>query len=335
MLMCCMHGQAVALLASCVARPLGTPVLRSASPADPSVALPTRPCLAGLRVRAARAAPPAPQPRQQASEDQRVVMQALTSLLPAQQDAAGWAELATYVRHSSGGAAGRARAGSAGGVQLLSRLVAAAASRFPAEAEAAGLTERPLGPPPSMAVTAAPSMTATAAASPVGTPVGGVPAAAAAAAATMAAASGAAAAAAAERQRAEQSAAQQPTAQQPAVQIGFEMPGVTFVAETPAAAAALQQELGGSVRVVAAGQEAEEEEEAERAQWQLARRPMLLTVVVPGRDLPGELQMAQLPLGVNMVSEEDYTAAFEEQVRSRRVAGGTWETVGWGEHGVW
>lgn len=250
-------------------------------------------------------------------------MQALTSLLPAQQDAAGWAELATYVRHSSGGAGGRGRAGSAGGVQLLSRLVAAAASRFPAEAEAAGLTERPLGPPPSMAVTAAPSMTATAAASPVGTPVRSVPAAAAAAAAaTMAAASGAAAAAAAQRQRAEHSAVQQPAAQQPALQIGFEMPGVTFVAETPAAAAALQQELGGAVRVVAAGQEAEEEDEAERAQRQLARRPMLLTVVVPGRDLPDELQMVQPPLGLNLVSETDYTAAFEEQVRLKRVAWG-------------
>lgn len=40
-----MYGHAVALLACCVARSLGTPVLRSASPADPSAALPPRPAL--------------------------------------------------------------------------------------------------------------------------------------------------------------------------------------------------------------------------------------------------------------------------------------------------
>ncbi|KAL4856969.1 hypothetical protein ACK3TF_002667 [Chlorella vulgaris] len=74
------------------------------------------------------------------SADQHTVMQALSTLLPQQADATGWAELASYVRHSSssGGSSG-------GGVQLLSRLVAAAADRFPAEAEMAGLTERPLG----------------------------------------------------------------------------------------------------------------------------------------------------------------------------------------------
>lgn len=260
-------------------------------------------------------------------------MQALTSLLPAQQDAAGWAELASYVRHASGAAAGR-RGSSAGGVQLLSRLVAAAASRFPAEAEAAGLTERPLAPPPSMAHSAA----ATAAVSPVGTPAHGVPAAAVAAAATMAAATGAAAAAAAERQRAERQRAEQQRAeqQQPAEQQRAEQQRVewlraeqhrvieeasqpalvTFVAESPAAAAALQRELGDAVRVVADGQEAQEEAEVEA---ELARRQQsgllaLTMVVTPGRDWPPDLQMVQLPFGVTLATEEDYDAVFEEQV---------------------
>ena len=87
--------------------------------------------------------------------DQRAVMQALATLLPAQQDATGWAELARHVQRHAGS--------SGGGVQLLSRLVASAASQFPAEAEAAGLTERPLGPPPSAAATAAGSPSAAAA----------------------------------------------------------------------------------------------------------------------------------------------------------------------------
>ena len=83
------------------------------------------------------------------SSDQRAVMQALTALLPQQQDAAGWAELASVVgRASAAGSVGsRGSGGSGGGVQLLSRLVAAAADRYPAEAEAAGLTERPLANP--------------------------------------------------------------------------------------------------------------------------------------------------------------------------------------------
>ncbi len=256
------------------------------------------------------------------------MMQALTSLLPAQQYAAGWAELASYVRHASGAAAGR-RGSSAGGVQLLSRLVAAAASRFPAEAEAAGLTERPLAPPPSMAHSAA----ATAAVSPVGTPAHGVPAAAVAAAATMAAASGAAAAAAAERQRAEQQRAEQhqPVEQQRAEQQRVEwlraeqhrvieeasQPAlVTFVAESPAAAAALQRELGDAVRVVADGQQTQEEAEveAELARRQQSGLPALTMVVTPGRDWPPDLQMVQLPFGMTLATEEDYDAVFEEQV---------------------
>lgn len=80
--------------------------------------------------------------------DQRDVMQALTSLLPPQQDGVGWAELAAHVRSHRASAQ---RGGSGGGVQLLSRLVAAAASQFPGEAEAAGLTERPLAPLPTSA----------------------------------------------------------------------------------------------------------------------------------------------------------------------------------------
>jgi hypothetical protein len=68
-------------------------------------------------------------------------MQALASLLPQQGDARGWADLAAVAGRHAAGASG-------GGVRLLARLVAAAADRFPAEAEAAGLTERPLGPPP-------------------------------------------------------------------------------------------------------------------------------------------------------------------------------------------
>ena len=305
------------------------------------------------------------------------MMHALTSLLPAQQDGAGWAELANYVRHASSAPASR-RAGSGGGVQLLSRLVAAAASRFPAEAEAAGLTERPLAPPPSMAQSAAHSAAATAAVSPVGTPAHSVPAAAAAAAATVAAASGAAAAAAAERQRAErrqraeqlelhaerleqraeqlehraeqvelqaerleqiaeqleqraqqqgQRAAQQRqrAAQQrqraeqlAAQQLAAEQapqPLVTFVAETPAAAAALQQELGPAVRVVADGQEAQAaEEDVGQARRPPPTTPVLLTVVAPGRDLPLDLQLVTPPPGMSLATEDDYDAVFAEQV---------------------
>ena len=99
--------------------------------------------------------------------------------------------------------------------------------------------------------------------------------------------------------------------------MGLEPLPVTFVAESPAAAAALQRELGGAVRVVADGavaaEEGEEDEEAQRQRWMA---PPLLTLVLPGTDVPR--QMLEPSLGLVVVTQSDYEAAYEEQVGGRR-----------------
>lgn len=223
--------------------------------------------------------PAAAAPRSQFTADQRTVMQSLASLLPAQGDTSGWAELASHVRRSSSsggaGGGGRTRGGgsSAGGVQLLSRLVAAAASRFPAETEASGLTERPLGPPPSIA-TAANTAATTAVNTAAGSPVAGASA---SPASTAAIAAAAAAAAAPEVAAAAAGGLRQPAAAEL-------RPHLTFVVR-PEAADALQQELGPAVHVAADGEPEAAAAEREE-QWRQAAASAAAGAAAPGLQMP-------------------------------------------------
>lgn len=231
-------------------------------------------------------------------------MQALTALLPQQGDAAGWAELAGFVRgRGSGGAHS-----SGGGVQLLSRLVAAAARRYPAEAEAAGLTERPLAPLPSLSAAGSPPAAATAAAA-AAPPWAGSGAAAAAGSPGVAPATAASAANAAS------SRPPPPSLRQQEQHWGQ----VTFVAESPEAAEQLRRELGPTVTVVSESEEAAAEQPAAAGPPAAGRRPLpppSVTLVLPSLEAYDAFwERPELnTLNVMVVAEPDYLAAFEEQV---------------------